>query len=313
MIPTTLLKNYQNRALAIAVYGNGGLEKTLASRLFPPPILHNDFEGGTGPLGPWTRRIRRWNDTSWTEYDDGERQRLFELVPEARRTTRSVIRPAPLIDIISYETMHADSEGVARSYDEMYRVLTALDNRYNTVAIDPLIEFSQLTQTKSKTINKVGPLEPMHVRLWQGAQERAAILLRVLREYRDKGVFIYLTSSEFVDKDYGDKDPREQTVAQKEEPYAIKGTLNVPGQLVGKVNHMIDILIHTRMMNGAAAWVLKEEPARSSTFNWEAKDRTGRVADEYLKPNVRSIIKAVYGEEAYRGIYSRSKEEEAAA
>lgn len=311
MIPTTLLKNYQNRALAIAVYGNGGLEKTLAARLFPPPILLNDFEGGSGPLGPWTRRIRRWNE-GWTEYDDADRQRLWELVPEARRKARAVRRPAPLIDIIGYDTMFADSDGVARSYDEMYNNLVNLDRRYSTVAVDPLIEFSQITQTKSKTISKVSPYEPMHVRLWQGAQERAAILLRALREYRDKGVFIYLTSSEFVDKDYGDKDPREQTAAQKEEPYAIKGAVNVPGQLVGKVNHMIDILIHVRMMNGNPTWVLKEEAARSGTFNWEAKDRTGRVAEEYLKPNVMSIIRAVYGQEAFHGIYDSQEEESAA-
>lgn len=304
MIPLHLLKNYQHRALAIAAYGNGGLEKTFAARLFPSPILHNDFEGGSGPLGPWTRRIRKWNEQQWTEYDNDERQRLFELVPEHRRRARSVIKPAPLIDIISYETMYADDKGVARSYDEAYQVLTNLDSRYNTVCIDPLIEFSQITQTKSKTVSKVGPLQPMHVRLWQGAQERAAILLRVLREYRDKGVFIYLTSSELVDKDYGDKDPREQTTQQQEEPYAIKGTLNVPGQLVSKVNHMIDLLVHVRMINGAPTWVLKEETARSGTFNWDAKDRTGRVEEEYLAPNVRKVIRAIYGEEALEAMYS---------
>jgi len=307
MIPQALLKNYQNRALGICIYGNGGLEKTLSVRTLPSPILELDFEGGSGCLGPWTRRTRRWDEKDWTEYSQAERENLLSLVnPE--RQKRALLKPAPLIDIVAFNTMtSATANNVTTSpgYDECYSLLTNLNySVYNSISVDPLVEFSQLTQTQSKIKSGVGALEPMHVKLWQGAQERAAILLRLLREYRDKGIFIYMTSSEFVDKDYG-TDPRESN--QKEEPYAIKGTVNVPGQLVTKLNHMVDIQCHVRMMNGAPVWVTQEEPARSGSFNWEAKDRTGRVAEKFVTANVRPIVKSVYGEEAFKEIYSQKE------
>lgn len=303
MIPQQLLRNYQNRALGIAIYGNGGLEKSLAIRTLPPPILELDFEGGSGCLGPWTRQIRKWDEKNWTTYDQADRERLFQLVaPE--KLKRALLKPAPLIDIVAFDTMTSSNEGKSSpAYDELYSVITNVNfNSYNSIAVDPLVEFSQVMQSQSKVKSGVGVHEPMHVRLWQGAQERAAILLRQLREYRDKGLFIYMTSSEFVDKDYG-TDPRES--GAKEEPYAIKGTLNVPGQLVTKLNHMIDIQCHARMLNGVAVWVTQEEPARSGSFNWEAKDRTGRIADKFVQPNVRKLVEAVYGVEAYKEIYGQ--------
>jgi len=304
MIPTELLKNYQGRALATGIYGNGGLKKTLGIRLLPPPVLALDFEGGSGSLGPWTRRIRQWNG-KWIEYDQTERERLFNMVSEANRA-ESVIKPGPLVDIIYYETMTSANEGTkSPAYDELHATVTNPDPKhYNSIAVDPLVEFSQLCQSQSKVKSGVGVHEPMHVKLWGGAQERAAILLRQLREYRDKGIFIYFTSSEFVDKDYG-TDPRESN--KKEEPYAIKGTLNVPGQLVTKISHMCDLQFHVRMMSGKPVWVTQEEPAQSGSFNWEAKDRTGRIQDRYMLPNFRTVVKQVYGEEAFKAIYSQKE------
>ncbi len=309
MIPTDLLKNFQGRALGTCIYGNGGLKKTLAIRTLPAPILELDFEGGSGSLGPWTRRIRRWDEKGWRKYSQAEREQLMSMVsPENLK--HALLKPAPLVDIISFATMTVNADATkSPAYDEAVQVIGNLNgNEYNSLAVDPLVEFSQLTQSQSKVSMRVDVLAPMHVKLWQGAQERAAIMLRQLREYRDKGLFVYLTSSEFVDKDYG-TDPREGSAQQKEEPYAIKGTLNVPGQLVTKLNHMVDLQFHVRMMNGEPVWVTQEEPARSGSFNWEAKDRTGRIQEKYVKPNMRTVIEQVYGVEAKNAIYSLRKEQ----
>ena len=303
MIPLEQLKNYQGRALGIAIYGNGGLKKTLAARMLPSPILELDFEGGSGCLAPWTRRIRAW-DGKWVEYSQEERVALFDMV-SAENKIEALIRPGPLVDIVSFQTMTSSQEGkVSPAYDELHSLIANLPREYNSVVLDPLVEFSQVTQSQSKVKSGVGVHEPMHVKLWQGAQERAAILLRQLREYRDKGVFVYMTSSEFVDKDYG-TDPRESW--QKEDPYAIKGTLNVPGQLVTKLNHMIDLQFHVRLMGGKVVWVTQEEPARSGSFNWEAKDRTGRIPERYVQPNVRQVLKWVYGSIAAQAIYEKKE------
>jgi len=308
VIPLELLKNYQGRALGTCVYGNGGLKKTLAVRTLPYPILELDFEGGSGSLGPWTRRIRRWNESKWTTYSQEEREALLELVsPENKKL--ALYRAAPWIDIVSFDTMTSNLETKSSpAYDHLNDILGNLDPTYNSISVDPLVEFSQLTQSQSKMKSGVGVHEPMHVKLWQGAQERAAIMLRRLRELRDKGVFIYSTSSEFIDKDYGE-DPREAAGGKvKEEPYSIKGTFNVPGQLVTKVNHMLDLQFHARSLNSSVVWVTAEEPARSGSFNWEAKDRTGRIPSKYVQPNMRDIISYVYGPEAQKAIYMAGRE-----
>ena len=315
MIPTKLLANYQNRALGACVYGNGGLKKTLAVRTLVPPTALYDFEGGSGCLGPWTRRIRLWSESKWTEYSQEQRVHLLEMVSKSVRFVNvggisvdlAILQPAPLIDIISFNDVLSQDINTKTSpaYDHFFSLVANFEvGNYNSLAIDPLLEMSQLTQSQSKLKSGASAFEPMAVQWWQGAQERAGIVLRRLRNYRDQGVFIYMTSSEFVDKDYG-TDPRSKTQGQtSEEPYAIKGTLNVPGKLVGAVNHMLDLQFHARSLNGAATWVTQEENARSGSFNWEAKDRTGRIQDRYIAPNFREVVKSVYGEEAFKEMYS---------
>lgn len=308
MVQLEHLRNYQNRALGLGVYGNGGLEKTLAARTLPPPILHLDFEGGSGCLGPWTRRYKRWSDAGWTSYSPAERQELLGLV-SAEKVKYAVLKPEPYVDIISFDVMEEDREKhSAPAYDKAVEVVGGFEfGEYSSLSIDPLFEFSTLTQTQAKVKAGGHSDTPMEVKFWGPAQERAAIMLRQIREYRDRGIFIYLTSSEFIDKDYG-TDPRSKAQGEAvEQPYAIKGTLNVPGNLVGKVHHTLDVLCHVRMMGDRPVWVTQEEPSRSGSFNWEAKDRTGRISERYLKPSVRSVIQSVYGQAAYERIYANGR------
>lgn len=147
------------------------------------------------------------------------------------------------------------------------------------------------------------PLEPMHVSLWSNAQERAKIQMRKVKNYRDQGVFVYFTCSETIDKDYV-TDPRSASPGQvPEQPYSVKGTANVPGQLAPTVQHVCDIMAHTRAMNGQTIWVTKPEPLQAGSASWEAKDRTGRISNHYNDPNVRKILDQVYGQDIRKRIY----------
>ena len=52
---------------------------------------------------------------------------------------------------------------------------------------------------------------------------------------------------------------------------------------------MIDLQFHARMLNGSPWWVTRAEASQSGSFNWEAKDRTGRLGDMYIRPNFRDV------------------------
>lgn len=292
MIPTTLLKLTDYKALGFAIYGGPGLDKTKGVATLPPKTLLLDFEGGTTSLMPWIHRTRSWDEASWHEYSQADREAVFQ--PE-----RSFIKPAPYIDIIHFDPT------IVECYDAVVTTVTQFKpETYSSLALDSLHEFSAETQTFTK--GKGNELLPMSGN-WSGAQERAAILLRKMRAFRDSGVFIYLTSSEQVDKDYV-TDPRSAKKGETpQEPYSVKGTLNVPGKLVSAVQHAVDVMGHARSMNGSTKWVFKPEPLPGGSAQWEAKDRTGRIKTEYCTPNIRQIMKEIYGEEVARQIYGAGK------
>ena len=297
MIPLELLKPTGSRALGFCVYGGPGTKKTFAVHTLPPPICLLEFEGGEASILPWTRRTRAWNG-SWKEYTQKEREAMLVA-------GESSIKPAPLVDVIGFD--NTDPE----SYETLVKVVGEFPVKmYNSVVIDPLYELAVETQAITKHKAGHGLMEPFPGGLlWGPAQERAGILLRKLRNYRDLGVFVYMISSEQIDKDYV-KDPRSSKPGEHaQEPYSVKGTCNVPGKLVNVVQHMTDVQIHSRQLNGEVTWVTKPEPLPGGTAVWEAKDRTGRIAEGYMKPSFRAMCLQIYGEEAPR-IYAAGREPE---
>jgi hypothetical protein len=301
MIDRSLLALTDFQALGILVYGGPGSRKTNGIHTCPPPILHNDLEGGSSSLMPWIRRRRRYNEKSWTEVSDDLRTQAFLMLSDDNKkfcneVTR--IAPAPYIDVVYYDVLDP------ASYEEYARVVATFDSKlYNTLTTDSLQELSTETQTYAKKQKGMDPLEPMHVSLWSNAQERAKIQMRKVKNYRDQGVFVYFTCSETIDKDYV-TDPRSaQPGSAPEQPYSVKGTANVPGQLAPTIQHVCDLMIHTRALSGQTVWVTKPEPLPGGSAHWEAKDRTGRISNHYNDPNVRKILDQIYGQEIRKRIY----------
>lgn len=311
-IPIELLRLTDSRAVGICPYGSHGVLKTNAIHTLIPPILSCDFEGGSSSIMPWIRRRRNWDSREWVEYSQEERERVYEMgfgtVEKAQRPYTAGytgIKPAPYIDVISFDPMEP------KAYLKFYEEILSLDTTfYNSVAIDPLFELSTLVQSFTKGLEwgaeKVD--EPMQINLWAGVQERTKIALRRLRSYRDKGVFIYLTCSEDIEKDYV-KDPRELKKGEKQEAYAVRGTVNLPGKLIKDFQHLIDILFHAKMANGSPAWVIIPESLPAGGAYWEVKDRTGRIKSQggYHAANIKNLLGYIYGEETRDKMYVEGK------
>lgn len=302
-IPLELLRLTESRAPGFLIYGKPGTKKTNAIYTLPPPILMLDFEGGTAAVTPWIRRARKSDESAWKDYTQKEREAVIDLLQEKARN--SIIRkPAPLIDVVSFDVMRYEA------HLEFTALLGALQPRYyNSVVIDPVKEFSVETQTFSK--GPGGSLEPMELKLWGGAQERAAIAFRVLRNLRDKGVFIYLTGGELIDKDFV-TDPRSLPKgASPEQPFSVTATVDLPGKLVGVIEHLCDVQLRARPLNGEPTWVAVAESLPSGNCSWVTKDRFGRLP-AFNPPSIYSLCASIYGREGRDAIYdfcSRSMEE----
>lgn len=300
MIPPNLLEMTASRAIGICIYGGPGMKKTLGVHTCPPPIELHEFEEGDECLMPWIRRVRRWDEGGWTPVSQEIRQAAYDMLsPSIREENekQGYVKPAPYIDIIRYNSLEWEC------YDQLVvNISNFRTESYNTLAVDSLQEFSQETQTFSK--GRGNELTPMTVNLWGGAQERAAILLRKMRNFRGQGVFIYLTGSEQIDKDYV-TDPRETKKGVRvEEPYSVKGTVALPGKLAGTLPHLVDVMMHARPQLGSPIWVSQPEPLPGGSAHWEAKDRSGRISDTFIKPSVRRILDYIYTESVRKAIYA---------
>lgn len=298
MIPTDFLTATEGHALGTVGYGGAGLWKTLVQHTLPGPVLNFDFEEGNVALMPWTRRRRNWNERGWIDVSQDFREKMYKMIDPKKMSVASNIKPSPIIDTIWYDNMQKNS------YFQFVGDLGAFDvEKYNSLSLDSLAEFSFTVQTSSKDTGK--EMDELKPNSWGTIQERTAIQLRRMRNYRNSGVFIYFTGQENIDKDYV-VDPRSTAKGSAPaEPFAIKGTVSVPGKMVEAVQHITDLMFHHRMMNGFPAWVTMPEPigAGSGAF-WEAKDRTGRIKEQFVRPNFRTIFKDIYGEEDYGRIYN---------
>lgn len=301
-IPLNLLTLTNRSALGTVAYGGAGLRKSYVKHTLPGPILDFDFEGGNVSLIPWLRRQRKWNEKEWSIVTQAEREAAYATIPSDKQGT--TIKPQGLIDSIWYNNMDR------ASYHQFVGDLGVFDTtKYNSLSLDSLAEFSFDVVTSTKGHGLEAEAYAEGATPWNNIQERTAIQLRRMRNYRDSGVFIYMTGTEQIDKDYV-KDPRSKKPGeQAPEPFSVKGTVNVPGKMVAAVQHVTDLMFHCRMLNMQPVWVTKPEAITSgSDANWEAKDRTGRIKDIYMVPNFRTVFKQIYGEEGYGAIYNSAKD-----
>lgn len=294
-IPIELLKATEGNAVGTLTYGGPEMWKTFAIHTLPPPILLFDFEQGTGSLIPWVRRRRRWDSNNWLEYTDADREQAAALVV---RPIATPVKPSPYVDVISYNNMNGES------YTKFSVDIAEFDpSEYNSIALDSIGELNFSVQTFAKARSGRELDSEMELQLWGGVQERTAIQLRKLRNYRNAGVFIYITGGEHIDKEYV-IDPRAKPKGMPaEEPFSVKGSVQVAGQLVGVCRHITDLMAHARLQNGKVTWVFSPEAITAGNASWEAKDRFGRL-EKFEVPNFRSIFNKIYGEEGRKEIYA---------
>lgn len=300
MISLDLLRATEGRAVGSLAYGGAGLKKTHAiATLIPPVLLFDIGEGGTASIAPWVRRKRNAGATTWTNYTDADRQLAVDLLRESIRG-QMPIRPNAYVDIIHFDNMKWES------WDFLVQELGNFNLKaYNSLAIDSLQEFSESSKMFSKGQGNEGLLMNDVAWSWVKAQERAQIHLRKIRNFRDSGVFIYLTGAEGISKDYV-KNPMEKG-GGGQEPYSIRGTVNLPGQLADAIGHIPDLLFHARLINNRITWVSEPEPLPGGGAWWDAKDRYGRL-DTYCEPNFRRIFEKIYGKEGMQAIYGTALE-----
>lgn len=298
MIENKHLWATEGRAPGIVVYGGPGLLKSHTICTLVPPVLSLDLgEGGTASYAPWIRRRRKYNETKWTVYAQEQREKLLELLdPETK--ARVPLKPGPYVDVIQFDNMKADS------HDAFVATVATFDSDYyNSISVDSLQELSISTQTYAKVKGGSSASDLMELKWWAGAQERAQIILRKLRNYRDAGVLVYLIGAEDISKDYV-KNPREKSADERsQEPYNIRGTIDTPGKLSNAIAHLPDILVHARMLNGGVVWVAEPESLPGGYAYWDAKDRYGRLG-KYAPSNVRKILDLVCGPETRKEMYA---------
>jgi hypothetical protein len=296
MIAQEQLKSTEGRAPGICTYGAAGLKKTHAIATLIPPVLLLDIgEGGTASVTPWINKRRNSFESRWMQYTDADRENAVALLREDVRATMP-IQPRPYIDII-----HFDNSTV-EAWDHLTRELANFDaGYYNSLAIDSLQEFSVGSQTFSKGKgNELNTMNSVNFS-WVAAQERAAMGLRKVRNYRDMGVAIYMTGSEDISKDYV-KNPMEKG-AGGSEPYSVRGTVNLPGKLAESLAHLPDLLFHAKLVNAQITWIAEPEPLPGGAAWWDAKDRYGRLP-RYNQPNFRTIFDSIFGQEVRKQIYA---------
>lgn len=300
-VPLNLLELTNDRALGIMVYGGPGMRKTLGVASLPYPIRHYDVEGGDGPLLPWTRRTRRIDSSTWKVVPQTTRELAIKLLnPKAQKANAELrIPPAPLIDVIYVDPLEP------AGYSKMVDDLTNSDFAdYNSISIDPMQDFSRLVQSYSKQQKSHDINEPISG-IWQGIQERTAIMLRRLRAQRLKGIFIYLTCSAQIDKDYVDNIMEKRPHGTPPpEPYSVKGTVNMPGKMTEEMQHLTDVMFHVEALNGSPAWYCTPKALPGGVAHWEAKDRLGRLGDLFYTGNMRIVLDQMYGEDIRKQIYA---------
>lgn len=301
MIPRDLLKATLGKAPSILTYGAAGLKKTNSIHTLPAPIrLFDVGEGGIASVAPWIRRRREWNETKWLEFDDADRQLAIDLLrQEIRETVR--IKPAPYIDVVHYDNLDAEAWTTL-----VHDIGSFPFDQYNSLAADSLQELSVSTQSHAKGKgNEVSALMNDIPFSWVGAQERAAMALRSIRNFGDQGIVVYTTAGEDISKEYV-KNPMEKG-NKGAEPFSVRGTVEAPGKLASAAPHLPDVIFHAKIVNAAIKWVCEPEPiVGGSGAWWDGKDRYGRL-DKYCEPNFRTIFTQLYGKEGMEAIYASGR------
>lgn len=127
---------------------------------------------------------------------------------------------------------------------------------------------------------------------YPGATERINMMVRRLKDFRDRGVEIVLTAHEQIEKIYARGGMITKKGETPQEPIAVKGWPDLPGKTCpDEVIRACDNVFRMRLMNDKHFWVAKLEPVGGGGDFYEVKDRFNACAirNGYLPPSYSEL------------------------
>lgn len=168
--------------------------------------------------------------------------------------------------------------------------------KYGTIAIDSAGELARLFFSK-KMGKHSGDLETIRaMQHYPDATERMNILVRSLKEKRDKGSEIVITAHEDIEKIYAKGGAMASPGQPPPEPLAVKGWPDIPGKRApDEFCRAADNVLRVRYLNGKPVWIAKREAIGTGAEYWEVKDRFNgkNVKEGFLPPDYQELKKAV--------------------
>lgn len=165
-----------------------------------------------------------------------------------------------------------------------------------TLAIDSLGEWSRLTFAKSMKHDRWNIEELRAVNDYGGSTERISIILRRLKEIRDRyNVNIVVTAHEGIDKIFAKGGMIAQRGSTPSEPIAVYGRPDIPGTAAtAEILRAFDNILRVRLNGSNLVWVARPEALGGGGNTWEVKDRFNAlaIANGYLPPSYEEIRKA---------------------
>lgn len=165
--------------------------------------------------------------------------------------------------------------------------------KYATIAIDSAGELARLYF--SKDMDKLGTdtEKIRQMNNYPGATERMNMLVRSLKQKRDKGVEIVFTAHEDMERIFAKGSGMAGKGQAPPEPIAVKGWPDIPGKRApDEFCRACDNVIHVRYINGKPIWVVQREAIGPDAGHWEVKDRfNGRALQ-----NGTGLLPASYAE-----------------
>lgn len=146
--------------------------------------------------------------------------------------------------------------------------------KYATVAIDSAGELARLYF--SKDIGKSGDdtEKIRQMNNYPGSTERMNMLVRSLKEKRDRGIEIVFTAHEDIEKIYAKGSGMATKGGAPPEPIGVKGWPDLPGKRApDEFCRACDNVLHVRYLNGKPTWVARRETIGTGAEYWEVKDR----------------------------------------
>jgi hypothetical protein len=148
------------------------------------------------------------------------------------------------------------------------------ENKYKTVVFDSVGELARLYFSKDigKEADDTEKIRSMQN--YVGTSERLNMLVRRTKDLRSQGVNVVFLAHEDIQKVYGRGGAMAAKGQAPQEPIAVRGQLDLPGNRTpDEFSRAADNIFHVRFNMGKPVWVGRREPLSSGNDFWEVKDR----------------------------------------